>query len=171
MSSLGTGVFSGMISTRLPKDGRIKYAGYCNINSVPKLKSFMREVYHDWTPYTHLILRVRGDGRCYVLNINTRGIFDLTWNDVYHYVLHTRGGPYWQYVRVPFSKFIFSSKGRLQDKQVPICLYEVSNFGISLADDISGHFRLEIDYVGLEYDGSHKEEFAYESYDTTGIKS
>ncbi|KAL6254911.1 hypothetical protein P5V15_014253 [Pogonomyrmex californicus] len=170
MSSTGTGIFSGILSTRLPKDGRIKYAGYCNITTIPKYKSFKREVYHDWTPYTHLVLRIRGDGRCYVLNIATRGIFDLTWNDVYHYVLHTRGGPYWQYVRIPFSKFIFSSKGRLQDNQIPIVLHEVSNFGISLADDVTGHFRLEIDYIGLESDAFHKEEFAYESYNVSDIK-
>lgn len=170
MSSTGTGVFSGTISTRLPKDGRIKYTGYCNMNSVPKRRSFQREVYHDWSAYTHIVLRVRGDGRCYVLNLATRGIFDLTWNDVYHYVLHTRGGPYWQYVRIPFSKFIFSSKGRLQDKQMPIMLHEITNFGISLADDVNGHFRLEIDYIGLEHDEFHNEEFAYESYDVRGIR-
>lgn len=159
-----------MLNTRLPKDGRIKFAGYCNITTVPKQKSFKREVNHDWTPYTHLILRVRGDGRCYALNISTRGIFDLTWNDMYHYVLYTRGGPYWQYVKVPFSKFIFSSKGRLQDDQVAIGLDDVKAFGITCADDISGHFRLEIDYIGLECDEYHQEEFAYETYDVRGIR-
>ncbi|XP_011861947.1 PREDICTED: probable complex I intermediate-associated protein 30, mitochondrial [Vollenhovia emeryi] len=170
LSSNGTGVFSGVLSTQLPKDGKVKYAGYCNITSIPKRRSFKREVYHDWTRYTHLVLRVRGDGRCYMLTISTRGIFDLTWNDVYHYVLHTRGGPYWQYVRVPFSKFVFSSKGSLQDNQPPIELHEVTNFGISLGDDVPGHFRLEIDYIGLEFDEFHKEESAYESYDFKGIR-
>jgi len=45
-------------------------------------------------------MRVRGDGRSYVLNISTTGYYDITWNDVYHYVLYTRGGPYWQFVKV-----------------------------------------------------------------------
>ncbi|XP_012219618.1 complex I intermediate-associated protein 30, mitochondrial [Linepithema humile] len=170
MSSTGTGIFSGYLNTRLPKDGRIKYAGYCNITSVPKRKAFRREVYHNWTPYTHLALRVRGDGRCYNLNISTSGIFDLTWNDVYNYVLHTRGGPHWQYIRVPFSKLVFASKGRLQDEQTEITLHEVKSFGITLADDVTGHFKLEIDYIGLEYDEFHKEEFAYELYNLRGIR-
>ncbi|KAL0118184.1 hypothetical protein PUN28_009092 [Cardiocondyla obscurior] len=170
MSSNGTGVFSGMLNTRLPKDGKIKRAGYCNFNSIPKRKSFMREVYHDWSPYTHLVLHIRGDGRCYTLNIATKGIFDLTWQDMYHYPLHTRGGPYWQHVRVPFSKFVFASKGRLQDMQMPLTQHDISSFGITLADDLSGHFRLEIDYIGLEYDRFHKEEFAYESYDVSDIR-
>lgn len=170
LSSTGTGIFSGTLSTRLPKDGRIKNAGFCNITTIPKQKSFKRDVCHNWMPYTHLILRVRGDGRCYALNISTRGIFDLTWNDVYHYVLHTRGGPYWQYVKVPFSKFVFSSKGRLQDNQMVIMLHEVTNFGITLADDLNGHFKLEIDYIGLENDEYHNEEFAYESYEFSGVR-
>lgn len=170
LSSTGTGIFSGTLSTRLPKDGRIKSAGFCNITTIPKQRSFRRDVRHDWTPYTHLVLRVRGDGRCYALSISTRGIFDLMWNDVYHYVLHTRGGPYWQYVRIPFSKFVFSSKGRLQDDQVPIMLHEVANFGITLSDDVSGHFKLEIDYIGLENDEYHNEEFAYESYNLAGVR-
>ncbi|GAB1865759.1 Probable complex I intermediate-associated protein 30, mitochondrial [Camponotus japonicus] len=170
LSPIGTGIFSGTLSTRLPKDGRIKNAGFCNITTIPKQKSFKRDVCHDWTPYTHLVLRIRGDGRCYTLNISTRGIFDLTWNDVYHYVLYTRGGPYWQYVRIPFSKFVFSSKGRLQDDQTVIMLHEVTNFGISLGDDVNGHFKLEIDYIGLESDEYHDEEFAYESYNFSGVR-
>lgn len=170
LSPTGTGVFSGVLSTRLPKDGKVRYSGYCNVTTVNKEKSFRREVYHDWTPYTHLILRVRGDGRCYSLNISTRGIFDLTWNDMYNYVLYTRGGPHWQYVKLPFSKFIFSSKGALQDDQIPIALNEVSNFGITVSDDISGQFRLEIDYIGLERDEYQNEEFAYETYDNTDLR-
>lgn len=169
MSPSGTGIFSGILSTRLPKDGKIKNTGYCNITTTPKQISFKRNVYHDWTNYTHLILRIRGDGRCYGLNISTSGMFDLTWNDMYQYIVHTRGGPYWQYVKIPFSKFVFTSKGKVQDKQVAIFLNEVRNFGFTLADDVPGHFRLEIDYIGLEHDEYQLEEFAYESYDVRGI--
>lgn len=170
MSSIGTGVFSGILSSRLPKDGRIKHAGYCNITTTSKYKSFKREVSHDWSPYTHLILRVRGDGRSYSINLNTRDLFDLTWNDLYQYVLHTRGGPYWQYIKIPFSKFVFSSKGRVQDKQIPIMLDGIKQLGITLADDIPGHFKLEIDYIGLECDKYNVEKSAYEGYDQTGIR-
>lgn len=170
MSSTGTGVFSGILSTRLPKDGKIKFAGYCNITTIPIYKSFFRKINHDWSEYTHLVLRVRGDGRTYSINLNTSDIFDLTWNDLYQYGLYTRGGPYWQYVRIPFSKFVFSSKGRVQDRQPAVGLHEVSRLGITLADDIPGHFRLEIDYIGVECDEFNIEETAYEGYDQTGIR-
>jgi NADH dehydrogenase [ubiquinone] 1 alpha subcomplex assembly factor 1 len=67
----------------------------------------MRDSYLDWTAYTHLNLRVRGDGRSYLLNIHVSGQFDITWNDVFTFILYTRGGPYWQSVRVSNSNRAF----------------------------------------------------------------
>lgn len=67
-------------------------------------------------------------------------------------------------LQIPFSKFFFASKGRVQDRQCPIPLEKITNFGISVGDKIDGSFSLEIDYVGVEYDPNHKEEFAYEMY-------
>lgn len=42
----------------------------------------------------------------------------------------------------------------------------VSRLGISAMslDFADGDFKLEIDYIGLENDPHHREEFAYESY-------
>ncbi|XP_012255267.2 complex I intermediate-associated protein 30, mitochondrial [Athalia rosae] len=166
LTKSGRGLFSGHLDTRLPKTGDIKRAGYCNIKTVRARKSFKREANYDWNPYNHLVMRVRGDGRSYLLNISTAGYFDLMWHDVYHYVLYTRGGPYWQYVKIPFSKFFFASKGRVQDKQEPIPLDSIVNFGITAGDKVTGPFHLEIDYIGVIYDPNHKEEFAYEMYRT-----
>nr|CAG4643329.1 EOG090X091L [Ilyocryptus agilis] len=164
ISPAGKGLFSGEICTRVPKDGIVKYAGYCNMRSMRPLKSFKRDSYYDWSDYTHLVMRIRGDGRSYMINIGTAGYFDLTWNDIYHFALFTRGGPHWQISRIPFSKFYLSSKGRIQDKQESLPLNRVTSFGLTAADKINAPFRLEIDYIGLEYDPSHTEEFAYEMY-------
>lgn len=162
----GKGVFSGELITRVPKDGRIQRAGYCNMRSQRARKSFKRDSYLDWSNYNMLVFKVRGDGRSYMLNLATSGYFDVTWNDTFNYILFTRGGPYWQLTRIPFSKFFLSSKGRIQDKQVPIPLHRITNFGITLGDKVNGPFRLEIDYIGLEYDPAHTEDFAYEMYKT-----
>ncbi|XP_046435314.1 complex I intermediate-associated protein 30, mitochondrial isoform X2 [Neodiprion virginianus] len=166
LTKSGRGLFSGYLDKRVPKTGNIKKAGYCNINTLRARKSFKREGYYDWHPYNHLVMRVRGDGRSYMLNISTAGYFDITWNDVYHYALYTRGGPYWQYVKIPFSKFFMASKGRIQDHQEPLPLHNVVSFGITAADKVTGPFNLEIDYIGLLFDPSHKEECAYEMYKT-----
>ncbi|CAO1441096.1 unnamed protein product [Diamesa hyperborea] len=166
MSSAGHGLFHGNLQTAMPRDGRIKKAGYCNIRSLRSRKSFKRETYLDWRQYNTLVLRVRGDGRSYLINVTTEGYFDITWNDIYHYVLYTRGGPHWQVAKIPFSKFFLASKGRVQDRQFPIPLERVTNLGFSVSarGGHEGNFNLEFDYIGLEFDPSHREEFAYEMY-------
>ncbi|GLV32819.1 Complex I intermediate-associated protein 30 kDa [Carabus blaptoides fortunei] len=166
MNNYSKGVFTGDLNTRVPKDGKIKRSGYCNMRSIRARKSFKRDSYLDWTMYNVLVMRVRGDGRSYMLNLATTGYFDVMWNDVYNYVLFTRGGPYWQVAKIPFSKFFLSSKGRIQDKQGPIPLDRVTNVGITAGDKINGSFSLEIDYIGVEYDPNITEEFAYEMYKT-----
>lgn len=164
VNKYGKGLFTGFLNTDVPDDGRIKRAGYCNMRTLRARKSFKRDSFLEWSPYNMLVMKVRGDGRSYMLNITTKGRFDLTWNDTYHYVLYTRGGPYWQVSKIPFSKFFFTSKGRIQDRQFPIPLNRVTHFGISVGDKIKGGFSLEIDYIGLEYNPNHTEEFAYEMY-------
>ncbi|CAG9862789.1 unnamed protein product [Phyllotreta striolata] len=168
----GKGLFSGTLDKRIPKDGKVKRSGYCSMKSLRVRKSFKRDSHLDWTPYNMLVMRVRGDGRSYLLNIHAKGYHDLTWNDMYHFVLFTRGGPYWQVARIPFSKFYFGSKGRIQDRQVSVPLDRIASFGITAGERWGGDFHLEIDYIGVEFDPNHREEFAYEMYKTeSGIAS
>lgn len=70
------------------------------------------------------------------------------------------------YLQIPFSKFFLASKGYIQDKQCELIGSRVSRFGITAAGliDTDGPFSLEIDYIGLDYDPNHNEEFAYEMY-------
>ncbi|XP_059475334.1 complex I intermediate-associated protein 30, mitochondrial [Neocloeon triangulifer] len=164
MSPAGKGLFTGYIDATVPKDGIVQSSGYCSMRSYRARKSFKRDSYLNWSMYNTLVIRVRGDGRSYQLNIGNAGYYDLMWNDVFTFVLYTRGGPYWQLTKIPFSKFFFTSKGRIQDKQRPINLEMVSHFGITATDTANGDFSLEIDYIGLEFDPEHTEEFAYETY-------
>lgn len=168
LSTSGYGLFNGAVTASLPVDGRIKKAGYASVRSWRHTKSFKRDAYMDWSCYNTLVMRVRGDGRPYMINIGTEGFFDITWNDIYHYVLYTRGGPHWQTTRIPFSKFFLASNGVVQDRQFPIALNKISTFGFAVSGrgGFVGSFSLEIDYIGLEYDPSVTEEFAYEMYKT-----
>lgn len=73
--------------------------------------------------------------------------------------------------QIPFSKFLLSHKGRIQDKQEMLHLDRVRNFAITLSDDAQGPFQLEIDYIGLVYDAYHTDTFFYEMYDGDPLMS
>ncbi|XP_055381075.1 complex I intermediate-associated protein 30, mitochondrial [Condylostylus longicornis] len=167
-NSAGAGHFYGYLDSQFLKDGKIKRTGYANIRTIRVMRSFKREVTYDWTQYNTLVLKVRGDGRNYLINLHTEGYFDLLWNDIYHYVLYTRGGPHWQISKIPFSKFFLASKGRVQDRQGAIPLNCVTHIGFSVGakGGCDGPFSLEVGYIGLEYDPNHRETFAYEMYRT-----
>ena len=66
---------------------------------------------------------------------------------------------------MPLSKFFRTSKGRIQDKQEAVQKDKVAFLGITVGDDNPGPFHLEIDYIGVQYDGNWEEEFAYEQYE------
>lgn len=170
-SKAGHALFSGFLdSTRMPKDGRVNRTGWANASGPEARRSFYRNASYDWTLFTHLVMRVRGDGRNYAIILRTHGMMDVTWFDIYSYGLYTHGGPYWQYCKIPFSRFFYMAKGRLQDQQVDIPLTKVKSLGFTLMDTKTGPFSLEIDYIGLCFDPSHTEEFAYEMYYTPEYK-
>ncbi|XP_064623044.1 complex I intermediate-associated protein 30, mitochondrial-like [Lineus longissimus] len=168
LSKDNNGLFHGRINTEVPKDGKIKKAGYVNMRSPRRMKSFKRSIPYDYfADFTHLVIRCRGDGRPYMMNLAMDMYYDINWNDQFSYPLFTRGGPYWQTSKIPFSKFFRASKGRIQDKQEKVILEKVAHLGFTCADQNSGPFLLEIDYIMLLRDENHSEDFAYESYETT----
>lgn len=158
------GLFHGFIDTKVPSTGRIKNAGFCNAKLLPKLSPFKNKLNYDWSVFTHLVLHVRGDGRVYSVNLHSSRSSDVVQYDTWHYFIWTRGGPYWQYVRIPFSKFFFAYKGRIQAANEPVSLEEVGAVSFTIGDKINGPFHLEIDYIAVEFDPSHTEESAYEQY-------
>lgn len=103
-----TALFRGFLDTDVPEDGVTKNAGYANIRAPVNMRSFKRQKSYDWSDYTHLLLKVRGDGRAYSLVLAMERYFDIQWNDVYQYPLYTRGGPYWQIAKVIDSLKIIS---------------------------------------------------------------
>lgn len=73
---------------------------------------------------------------------------------------------YMSHFQIPFSKFFLSAAGRIQDKQESLenNLDRIRNISITLADEVEGPFKLELDYIALIRDENHTEEFAYEMY-------
>ncbi|EYC41661.1 hypothetical protein Y032_0560g3465 [Ancylostoma ceylanicum] len=159
-----TALFKGHICTEVIKDGRLERAGWATVK-LQDTKFLNRKKYlSKWRNFSHLLIKCRGDGRSYKIMLHAPLAIDMTWGDSFSYPLHTHGGPYWQYEKIPFSKFFHTVAGRIQDKQCRVHLDDVSSLGIVLMDRIDGDFQLELDYIGVYNDRSHLEEFAYETY-------
>ncbi|XP_075048782.1 complex I intermediate-associated protein 30, mitochondrial [Mixophyes fleayi] len=164
-----TVLFYGVVNTEVPRDGETNFSGYCTMKSKPPMGAFNRKLCYDWSNFNTLHLRIRGDGRPWMVNIQSETYFSLQWDDLYNYFLYTRGGPYWQDVKIPLSKFFMTSRGRIQDRQFPLWPDKITTLGFTLADRADGPFQLEIDFIGLCKDQAHTEEFAYELYKTTPL--
>ena len=84
---------------------------------------------------------LRGDGRTYIANIQT----DSTQQeDLYQAFVYTRGGPEWQTVQIPFSDFLLTSLGYVQNEQAMLNRSAIRTVGVLLADRTDGDFKLSI---------------------------
>uniref|UniRef100_G3WX76 Complex I intermediate-associated protein 30, mitochondrial n=1 Tax=Sarcophilus harrisii TaxID=9305 RepID=G3WX76_SARHA len=130
-------LFYGILNTEPPHDGETQRSGYCAMTSRIPRGAFERKKCYDWSNFNTLYLRVRGDGRPWMVNIKTDTNLIHKSHHLYSYFMYTRGGPYWQEVKI-------------------------SSVGFTLADKVNGPFYLEIDFIGVFHDPTHTEEFAYE---------
>ncbi|EHB10327.1 Complex I intermediate-associated protein 30, mitochondrial [Heterocephalus glaber] len=153
----------GTLSTEAPRDGESSQSGYCAMRSRVLRGAFERRQSYNWSQYNSLYLRIRGDGRPWMVNLQEQVEFIQSKDWMYSYFMYTRGGPYWQEVKIPFSKFFFSNKGRIRDGQHQLMVDKISSIGFTLADKVDGPFFLEIDFIGVFTDPAHTEEFAYEN--------
>ncbi|XP_023568395.1 complex I intermediate-associated protein 30, mitochondrial [Octodon degus] len=175
----------GTLSTEPPKDGESRQSGFCAMISRVRRGSFERKMCYDWSQYNSLYLRVRGDGRPWMVNIREQKEFIQNKDQMYSYfmytllfmgshVCHVYTGQFTEcfnclflsynvFFQIPFSKFFFSNKGRIRDAQYKLLLDKISSIGFTLADKVDGPFFLEIDFIGVFTDPAHTEEFAYEN--------
>eukprot|EP00112_Aurelia_sp_Birch-Aquarium-sp1_P017928 Seg4208.2 transcript_id=Seg4208.2/GoldUCD/mRNA.D3Y31 product="Complex I intermediate-associated protein 30 mitochondrial" protein_id=Seg4208.2/GoldUCD/D3Y31 len=142
-SKHGQCVFTGNISTIMPNDGgEAKYTGFCAAKSRPQEGFLNQAEALDLDIFDTIELRLRGDGRSYFFNVHPES---HSKDDLYQAFIFTRGGPYWEIIRIPYSKFILTNQGFLQDNQMRFD--KIKSFGFSLSDKKNGPFHLEIDYI------------------------
>uniref|UniRef100_A0A6G1S6Q1 Putative complex I intermediate-associated protein 30, mitochondrial n=1 Tax=Aceria tosichella TaxID=561515 RepID=A0A6G1S6Q1_9ACAR len=174
-SPAGHGLFHGVIDNTLPDDGMTENSGFAAIIGPPAPQEWIFKLDNtwDWRNYNCLELKYRGDGRKYFVVLNTADDSnDLSYYDNYSYPLYTRGGPYWQTWRIPFSKFLYNYKSFTQDRQGYLPAWKIKFVSIALHDKIDGPYSLEIDYIGLRNESrAFKEITPYESYKFGHIKN
>ena len=93
-----------------------------------------------------LVLRVKGDGREYVLNLYTKS---RRMAFSYRAQLPTTKDE-WTEVRVPLEEFIPTSFGRRVQGMGPVEPDQINGLGFMLSDKKPGKFRLQVEWVKVE---------------------
>jgi hypothetical protein len=124
----GAAVFSGTVS--LDRGG-----GFASVRSEPRPTDLSR--------YEGLLLRVRGDGKRYKVNLKHDAAFD----GVLYRAEFTSSDGTWADVRLPFVSFLPSFRGRPVPDAPPLDRARVTTVGFLISDRQSGPFRLEVERI------------------------
>jgi NADH dehydrogenase [ubiquinone] 1 alpha subcomplex assembly factor 1 len=123
-----TAVFSGSVSLK-------NSGGFASVRSTPSL--------YDLGKYAGLLLRVRGDGKKYKMNLKTEATLDGV---QYQAVFETRQNA-WTEIVIPFSMFVPMFRGVYAYDSPSLDITTIRSFGFLVSDKQEGPFRLEIDWV------------------------
>lgn len=124
----GVAVFTGTVS--LENNG-----GFASVRTQPGQ--------YDLTGTDAFVIRVRGDGRRYKFTVRTEGRYNAA---LYQASFEARQGE-WQEIKLPFSQFTPTWRGRTLRDVPPLDPAKVNSVGFLIADKQAGPFRLEIDWI------------------------
>jgi hypothetical protein len=74
-----------------PQKTKAMYTGYANITSIPRYKAFYRQKLIDINQYTHFRIKLRGDGRNYMLILKNNQKFQEAQTYLFMHPIYTHG--------------------------------------------------------------------------------
>ncbi|CAK7218955.1 hypothetical protein SBRCBS47491_003681 [Sporothrix bragantina] len=133
--------FHGNISTRLP-EGRpdIQRTGYAAFRTADRAATVFGRSLWDVDSYAYLALRVRSDGRSYLVNVQTDSMVAPT--DLHQHRLFARRPNQWETVVVAWSDFVRTNHGFVVEPQTELLRQKVRSIGLGLTDRVPGPFEL-----------------------------
>lgn len=141
------GRFEGNLNLDLPEGRpdliRLGYAMFRTRDPEAGFMGLAGPEFHDWSMFNQLALRVRGDFRRYFINIQAETPYPT---DLYQHRLFLKTPGQWETVTVPFSSFILTNGGVIQEQQ-QLDTEHVRSVGIGLIDGQYGPYRLDIDWI------------------------
>lgn len=124
----GTALFSGVLS--LENNG-----GFASVRSMPKVTPLGE--------YSGIELLVRGDGSRYQLRLRTDGNLD----GVAYRASFDTVAEEWLLVRLPFSDFVPTFRGRVPVNHPQLDADQIKSFGLMITDKQAGRFSLEMAWI------------------------
>jgi monofunctional biosynthetic peptidoglycan transglycosylase len=145
-SSIDDTVMGGVSSSRLetPQDGTAMFVGMVSLDNNGGFASIRsgRDIF-DLGRFSGIELRVRGDGKRYKLNLKNDERFD---GINFRVAFDTVAGE-WTSVRLPFTSFVPTFRGRLVRDSVPLDPAQLTSIGLMISDNQPGRFCLEIETI------------------------
>jgi NADH dehydrogenase [ubiquinone] 1 alpha subcomplex assembly factor 1 len=144
MGGVSTGTFKITQRQTLEFSGTLSLAnngGFASVRTKPKPLGLR--------PGDSLIVKVKGDGRDYTLNLYLdRPLIAFS----YRAALPTKKGE-WVEVRLPLDQFEATSFGRVVKNAGAVKPAEVNALGVMLSDKKAGPFQLELEWIKVERAG------------------
>jgi NADH dehydrogenase [ubiquinone] 1 alpha subcomplex assembly factor 1 len=144
--------FHGSISTSLPDDRiNIQRTGYAAFRTPDQLPTVFGRGMWDIDPYLYLAMRVKSDGRSYLINVQAETIEP---SDLHQHRLFSQRPGQWETVLVKWNDFVRTNHGFVVEPQTELLRQKVKTVGIGLTDRVPGPFELCIERVWATNDPS-----------------
>ena len=107
----------------------------------------LRSSYENWEigKFDGFVIKVWGDGKTYQFRCRVGNNFDGV---AYRQYFQTNNLN-WQEIRLPFSKFVPTYRGRIISNASPLDPHTIRNLGLMISDKQSGNFNLKIAWIGV----------------------
>ena len=107
----------------------------------------VRSSYENWEigNFDGFVIKVWGDGKSYQFRCRMGNNFNGV---AYRHYFQTNNEN-WQEIRLPFSKFVPTYRGRILSDVTPLDPKEIRNLGLMISDKQSGNFNLKIAWIGV----------------------
>ncbi|KAI0855592.1 complex I intermediate-associated protein 30 [Xylaria cubensis] len=148
--------FHGTISTKLPPNKPdIQRSGYAAWRTLdPKATVFGKSLFNI-DMYTYLALRIRSDGRSYLVNVQTESVVPT---DLHQHRLFAKRPGEWETVLIKWNDFVRTNHGFVVEPQTEMLRQKVRTLGIGLTDRVPGPFNLCIERIWATNDMKEGEE-------------
>ena len=148
--------FHGTISTTLPRDKPdVQRSGYAGFRTKDRPPTVFGKALWDIDMYTYLALRVRSDGRSYLVNVQTESVVPT---DLHQHRLYARRPGEWETVLIKWNDFVRTNHGFVVEPQAELLRRKVRSVGLALTDRVPGPFELCVERFWATNDpaeGSH----------------
>ena len=113
----------------------------------------------DIDPYAYLAMRVKSDGRAFLVNVQTQSVVA---SDLHQHRLFTTKPGEWETILIKWNDFVRTNMGYVVEPQAEMLRQKVKSIGVSLTDRIPGPYELCIERIWATNNASEADSVAHE---------